>query len=216
MDENLKNKQLPSASVVKGEQEPDIPVYDNVGQVKRKKSFGKWVLGMFFGGMTPKEIIKNVVENDIVPGIKDNTRNSIVRVVDMALYENGKSPSSSKSTTSTTNYVSYYNKQADQKKALEDAKKKEREIIDNGFSNPAFHDKATADRFLNDLKEYVKKYEFISVHTLYTMRRMKIDYTWDKYIWEMEEILAIKGPTHINNPDWPWMIDLPQPHVDTN
>lgn len=216
MNEEIKNRRVPSGSIVQGEQQKDIRQYDNVGQIRRKKSFGKWLLGMFFGGMTVKQIAMNLLENDIVPGIKDNARNSMVRAIDMALYEGGKSPTASKPTSNTTNYVSYYSKTAEQKKALEEAKRKEQDVINEGFSNPAFKDRATADRFLNDLKAYVQKYEFISVHTLYQMRKMKIDYTWDKYIWEVEEIMSIKGPTHINNPDWPWMIDLPQPHPDNN
>ena len=58
-------------------------------------------------------------------------------------------------------------------------------------------------------------YPTLSVHTLYMMQNKHIDYTWDAYGWNREEILALgQGCVkHISDPYWPWMIQLPEAHL---
>ena len=70
-----------------------------------------------------------------------------------------------------------------------------------------------AEDFLNMMKSY--DYPTLSVHTMYMMQGKHIDYTWDAYGWNRDEILAL-GPDNIRptgNAEWPWMIVLPEAHI---
>lgn len=195
---------------------PDIqPFEGEVAGVKRKKSgFWAWMRKMFLSDRKPSEIAMDVLENNIVPGIKDNFRNGIVSSLDMFIYQGSKSPSQS----SANNNVQYNNifrsPTTSKQSAPQQTQNNNGVDLSNGFSNPCFKTREDARRFLYDkLKSY--DYPTLSVHTMYMMRSQHIDYTWDAYGWTKEEIASWddKMIKHIDNRDWPWMIDLPQAHV---
>ena len=206
-------------------QKPAVPEFTGeVAGAKRKgtNKFLRWLRKMFLSDQKPSDILMNIVENQIVPGIKDNFRNSIVSSVDMFMYPN------SKPTTTTNNNISYskiYN--SGQNNSLSNTTQRAQTNTDNqqdtnnGFTNPCFknlEDRIDKDgnkiqgakSFLALMKGY--DYPTLSVHTLYMMRKRHIDYTWDAYGWTKEEIANVRI-VHINNPDYPWMIDLPQAHL---
>ena len=90
----------------------------------------------------------------------------------------------------------------------------------NGFSNPTFKWKSNnnpeeigAEQFLAAMKN--RDYPTLSVMDLYTMRGMQISWTWDVWGWTKEEIQNVQI-VRINNPEKPWMIDLPQAHLINN
>ena len=199
------------------ERKKDIVQYDGVKQVKKKpeNQIWKWVKDMFFSGRTLKEILIDVAENQIVPQVKDNVRNAIVSFVDLGIYKDSRSASSSGTPNANfiTNYVNFSDKASQQKKALESNQQKEKEVINSGYETPAFPDRKKADDFIRSLHAYVTKYQTLSVQELAWMQRKVIDYTWDKYGWEKEEILEIKEPTHLNNPETPWAVMFPKAHV---
>lgn len=191
---------------------PAIPEFNGeVAGVKRKKKgigFWRWMRKMFLSDQKPSDIMKNVLEQQIVPGIKDNFRNSLVSSVDMFIYQ------SAKPNTTSNNNVAYgkiFNSQSNKPAVQQNQPAKENTPdMDKGFTNPCFRSKMDATSFLIMMKEY--DYPTLSVHTLYMMRKQHIDYTWDAYGWTREEIQNVQI-VHINNPDFPWMIDLPQAHV---
>lgn len=198
------------------ERRKDLKQFSGVKQVKKKDpgAFWSWLARMFFSGRSLKDIAKDVAENQIVPGIKDNVRNSLVSMIDMGIYKDHRTISSSSGTPGSfiTNYVAYGDKKKQQSAALAAAKQKEAETIKSGFENPAFANKRDADAFLDSMKAYVQKYETMSVQDLAWMQQKSIDFTWDKWGWYRDEILSIKSPVHINNPAAPWMIDMPKAH----
>jgi hypothetical protein len=169
---------------------------------------------MFFSGRTLRQICKDVAEDILIPGIKDNVRNGLVSAIDMGIYRDHKPGGAASSTPGSfiTNYVSSYDKKRQTQAALEANKKKDEETIKSGFEYPAFRSKKEADDFLASMHVYVQKYETMSVQDLAWMQSKSIDFTWDKWGWYRDEILAIKAPVHINNPDTPWVIDLPKAH----
>ena len=192
---------------------PDIPVFQGeTRQAKRKGGgFWKWFKKMFLSDRTPKEIAMEVVEQRIVPGLQDNFRNSAMAMLDGFIYKGGSAPVSGAS-----NQVSYnriyggQTRTAPSQNTVSDPKKEE---INKGFGNPCFRTQQAAHEFLATMKAY--DYPTLSVHTLYMMQSKHIDYTWDAYGWNREEILSL-GPNcvkHISDPDWPWMIQLPEAHV---
>lgn len=191
---------------------PAIPEFNGeVAGVKRKKKgigFWRWMRKMFLSDQKPSDIMKNVLEQQIVPGIKDNFRNSLVSSVDMFIYQ------SAKPNTTSNNNVAYgkiFNSQNNKPAMQQNQQAKDNTPdMDKGFTNPCFRSKMDATSFLIMMKEY--DYPTLSVHTLYMMRKQHIDYTWDAYGWTREEIQNVQI-VHINNPDFPWMIDLPQAHV---
>jgi hypothetical protein len=222
---------LPSNSHKSQEQQqqkdnrPAIPEFNGeVAGVKRKQkggSFLRWLRKMFLSDQKPSDIMKQVIEQQIVPGIKDNFRNSLVSSVDMFIYQSAK-PSST-----TSNNVAYgkifksgQNAAPANTQSAQQANPKSTDL-DKGFTNPCFRFLDTrmdangnrvqgAKDFLQMMKDY--DYPTLSVHTLYMMRKQRIDYTWDAYGWTREEIQNVQI-VHINNPDYPWMIDLPSAHV---
>ena len=192
---------------------PDIPEFEGeIAGVKRKKKgigFWKWMRKMFLSDQKPSKIFMDVVENQIVPGIKDNFRNSLVSSVDMFIYQ------SAKPNTTSNNNVAYgkiFNSQNNNKSSQQQNQQSNQNGPDmnNGFTNPCFRSKMDATSFLIMMKNY--DYPTLSVHTLYMMRKQHIDYTWDAYGWTREEIQNVQI-VHINNADFPWMIDLPSAHV---
>ena len=198
------------------ERRKDVKQFSNVRQFKKKEPspFWQWIRTMFFNGKTMKEIAKDVAEDVLVPGIKDNVRNSLVNLIDMRIYEDHKTSVASSGTPGSfiTNYVDSYDNKKQIQAALETNQKKDAETIKKGFEYPAFKNKRDADNFLASMHAYVQKYETMSVQDLAWMQSKSIDYTWDQYGWNRDEILAIKAPKHINNPDCPWIIDLPKAH----
>ena len=207
---------LPSNSHKSQEEakKPDIPEFQGeVAGVKRKNKGGKflrWLRKMFLSDQKPSEIFMNVVENQIVPGIKDNFRNSLVSSVDMFIYQSAKPASASNN--NNVAYGKIFNSASNNTVKTPSQPKQTESTPDmnNGFTNPCFRSKMDATSFLIMMKQY--DYPTLSVHTLYMMRKQHIDYTWDAYGWTREEIQNVQI-VHINNPDFPWMIDLPQAHV---
>lgn len=210
---NLIKKDRPSIE----ERRKDIQQFHNVKGVKKAEPgpVWTWIRKMFFSGRSLKDICIEVAEEILVPGIKDNIRNGLVNMIDMRIYEDHKpngNPTSTPSGSFLTNYVDSYNSKKQTKAELEVNKKKEEETIKNGFRYPAFKTKKEADDFLASMHAYVNKYETMSVQDLAWMKSESVDYTWDKWGWYRNEILSIKSPTHINNPEAPWIINLPKAH----
>ena len=216
------NNDIPANSQKAKEQQnskPEIVPFDgDVGGAKRKKSkVGAWFRKMFLSDRKPSEIALDVLENNIVPGIKDNFRNSFVSAFDMFIYQNAKSPNSSPG----NNSVSYNNifrssaTPAPRPQTPQQASNSNGLDLSNGFVNPCFKTRTEAERFLvGRMKAY--DYPTLSVHTMYMMMSKIIDYTWDAYGWTKEEIASwdpSKIIVHINSAEWPWMIDLPQAHM---
>lgn len=205
---------------------PPIPVFEGPSAgVKRKQNhpFWKWFKRMFLSDRKPKDILQEIVEQRIVPGIKDNVRNSAMATIDSFIY-----PGSSAAPVSTQNGISYNRVYSGQttKPAVQSAPAPDPrgDEINKGFSNPCFkHRRMTtlpdgrkengAEEFLALLKSY--DYPTLDVHTLYIMQGKHIDYTWTAYGWNREEIQALSPgcirPT--GNPEWPFMIVLPEAHM---
>ena len=204
---------------------PDIPEFEgDVAGVKRKENknkFLKWLRKMFLSDQKPSDIFMSIVENQIVPGIKDSVRNSVVSSIDMFMYQNSKPVST---TNNNISYSKIYSSQTNNTKVQSNQPKitsSSDQSMNEGFTNPCFKrldDEIRPDgsrvqgakSFLALMINY--DYPTLSVHTLYMMRKQHISYTWDAYGWTKEEIANVKI-VHINNPDYPWMIDLPPAHL---
>ncbi len=200
---------------------PVVPVFEgeSAGAIRKKsssKSFWRWCRKMFLSDRKPKDIAMDVIENQFVPGVIDTVRNALVSSLDMAFYKNSSSSSNSSNNISyskmyrgsSSNNNNITTRSSSPK--ISNSNQKTEDDMSNGFNNPCFKTQIDAIRFLNMMKEY--DYPTLSVHTLYMMRKKHIDYTWDAYGWTKEEIANV-NVVHINNPDYPWMINLPEAHV---
>ena len=222
MSQTPLNNDIPSNSQKAKEQQnakPEIVPFDGeVGGAKRKKGkITKWFRKMFLSDKKPSQIIKEAIEDIIVPGFKDNFRNSIVSCLDMFIY-NSSRPANSSPGNNSISYNNIFRSSASQSPkptAPAAASNNNGMDLSNGFVNPCFKTRIEAERFLvNKMKAY--DYPTLSVHTMYMMMSKHIDYTWDAYGWNKEEIASWDPSriiTHINSADWPWMIDLPQAHL---
>ena len=207
-------------------EKPPLPQFGGVGGVKRKpqSKFWAWFRKMFLSDRKPKDIFMDVIENQIVPGFKDNVRNSFVSSLDMFIYQGAKTTSQS-STGNHVNYNSMYKSQQANKMnrsapSTNSQQSNEDENTQNGFSNPTFKFRSNPDpknigavQFLESMKS--REFPTFSVMDLYTMRGQSISWTWDVWGWTKEEIQNVQI-VHINNPDKPWMIDLPPAHLINN
>lgn len=192
---------------------PEIPVFEGpTAGIKRKGSgaFWRWAKRMFLSDRKPKDILMEVVEQRIVPGIKDNMRNSAMATIDSFIYQGA-----SAAPVSMQNNISYnkiYSGQQTRGVTPQPQQDPKAEELNKGFANPCFQTQNDAVTFLNLMKSY--DYPTLSVHTMYMMQKKHIDYTWDAYGWNKEEIAAL-GPNCIRttgNSQWPWMIVLPPAH----
>lgn len=202
----------------KAPQRPPVPEFNGkTAGMKRKQEnkFFRWLRKMFLSDQKPSDILMAVVEQQIVPGIKDNFRNSLMSSVDMFIYPNSRPANQSSNNIS---YSRIYNSQNNASNRVKSQTQQPQPQTQNttgvdlssGFTNPCFQRLDEANQFLGLMQNY--DYPTLSVHTLYMMRKQHIDYTWDAYGWTKEEIAGVKV-VHINNTDYPWMIDLPPAHV---
>jgi hypothetical protein len=200
------------------ERKKDLVQYDNVKQVKKKSgnTTVEWLRAMFLSGRSLKDILLDVAENQIIPQIKDNFRNSLVSIIDLGIYKDHRSGSSSTTPSGSfiTNYVQFSNNSSNTtQKKLEATKEDEKKLVENGYSVPAFRTKYEAEDFLRSIHAYLDKYDTLSVLELAWMQQRTVDYTWDKYGWDREELKKIKEVTHINNSETPWIVNLPKAHI---
>lgn len=193
---------------------PEVVPFDGeTAGAKRKGSpFWRWMRKMFLSDRKPSEIIMDVLENNVVPGIKDNFRNSIVTGLDGFIYQNSAPV---KTGNNNISYNNIFRGSNTQQPKVEESSRESGKDKNSGFVNPCFKTRQEAERFLNTkMKTY--DYPTLSVHTMYMMMSKHIDYTWDKYGWNREEVASwdpAKIIVHINSSEWPWMINLPQAHV---
>lgn len=216
MDDIPSNSQKSKQSAPpKSTDKPEIPVFNGETRQARRKTggFWRWIRKMFLSDRTPKEIAMEVVEQRIVPGLQDNFRNSAMAMLDGFIYKGGSAPGAY--TGNSVNYNRIYNGQQQARPAITASQPTDprQEEINKGFGNPCFKTQQDAYAFLSLMKGY--DYPTLSVHTMYMMQKKHIDYTWDAYGWNREEILALSSSCikHIGDPDWPWMIQLPEAHV---
>lgn len=199
-DNNSLTRVKPTAE----EKRKDLPVFKGVKQVKKKESGGwwKWIAAMFFSGRSLKEICRDVLKNEVVPNVQDGVYSSLTSMLSMAIYKDRKPGTAGSAVPGSfiTNYVAYGDRKKQQAAALEASKKKEEETVKSGFEIPAFPSREMANDFLMSMKAYVQKYETLSVHDLAWMQQKTIDYTWEKWGWEKDEILAIKEATRFSQP----------------
>ena len=225
---NSKKQQQTQGQGTQGENsKPPVPVFEGPSAgVKRKQAhpFWKWFKRMFLSDRKPKDILMEVVNERIVPGIKDNFRNSTIATIDSFIYPGtGAAPVSTQN--GITNYNKVYNNQQMRSAPVQQQTQDPRsDEINKGFSNPCFkHRRLTtlpdgrkeqgAEEFLAMLKSY--NYPTLDVHTLYMMQGKHIDFTWTAYGWNQDEIQAL-GPGCIRNTgnnEWPFMIVLPEAHI---
>ena len=207
----------------------DLPQFSGVVQVKRAKGDGflSWICRLLFSGRSPKEIAKEVIINDVAPSIQDGLYNTGVSLLGKTIYRENQGPGKGGTVPGSfvmTNYVNYADRNKQKAAAIEASKQSEEETVKSGFENPAFTSYKAAEDFLNGIKGYCQKYDKISVHDLAWMQKKTIDYTWEKYGWEKEEIMAIREPSRFvppmtvddgkgNKIRLTHYIDLPKAHV---
>lgn len=205
---------------------PEVPVFQGeTRQAKRKTGgFWRWMKKMFLSDRSPKDIVKEVIEYNVVPGLKDNFYNSVTSAISGFIYQGGV-PAGRGGTQNGVNYNKIYSGQTARPAAQQTPQSGTKEDeINKGFGNPCFKSRTTrrlpngqveqgAEDFLNMMKTY--DYPTLSVHTLYMMQHKHIDYTWDAYGWTREEILSLGTDCirRTGDADWPWMIALPEAHV---
>ena len=205
----------------------ELKQFSGVASVKRKpvNSFFGWISRMFFSGKTWKEIVKDVIEQQVVPEIKQGARDALVSIIDMKFdkdYTPG--PSTTVKTVNNGSFVTQYLDYSAEstkniKAELEANQKKDEEIRKSGYELPAFTTRDEANAFLASMHAEAGRFGDLSVHDIAMKQGKSIDWTWEAYGWTKEQILAIKGPTRLSKPmvingvRYNYVIDLPTARV---
>lgn len=182
----------------------DLQVFTGVKQIKKKEQspMWRWITSVLLSGRKPKDILKEVLDKEIVPNLQDGVYNSATSVLRMAIYKDGKPGNVTQTAPGSfiTNYVSFADKKKQQQAATEAAKQQEAETVNSGYETPAFQNRDMAENFLRSMKAYASKYDQMSVHDLAWMQNKSIDFTWEKWGWQSEEILAIRDVSRFPQP----------------
>lgn len=181
--------------------------FSGVGSAKKRptNSLLSWLSKMFFSGKSWKDILKEIIEQQVVPELRDSARNAIVSAIDMKIYKDYTPGSPAGTQVSNGGFITKYldysaaSTKATQK-ALEANQKKDEEIKKSGYELPAFTNERQAIAFLNSLHQEAERFGSLSVHDIAWKQGKSIDYTWDAYGWPKEMILAVKRPTRISPP----------------
>lgn len=190
----------------------DIQVFDGVGAVKKRErtGFSKWLCEVFFSGRSLKEILWDIFNEQLVPEGRDMLRNGLVSLIDARFYKDSK-PGSYTVQGSSGNFITRYidyskmagkapTKNAATEAALAANKEKDKETIQAGYELPSFPNAKSAEDFLNSMKAEADKYEQLSVYDMAWKRGQKVDYGWEEYGWNKDEILAIRAPSRFRQP----------------
>lgn len=193
----------------------ELQVFSGVGSVRKKEKtgFAKWFSEMFLSGRSWKDVALDVLNNQIVPEVKDSLFNAGVEIARGRFYKDASpgtynSYSGAQSGSFITRYIDYgkksaqaaATKNAQTQAALEANQEKEKETVQAGYDVPTFPDRANAVAFLNSMKAEVSRYKEMSVHDLWWKRGKHISYTWDAYGWNEAEIMAIREPSRLPKP----------------
>lgn len=192
----------------------DIQVFEGVGAVKKRErtGFSKWFCEVFLSGRSLKDILWDIFNEQIVPEGRDMVRNGLVSIIDARFYKDSKPGSySSIPGGSAGNFITRYidyskmSGKAPTKNAATEAARtanaeKDKETLRAGFELPSFPNYKSAEDFLNSMKAEASKYDELSVYDMSWKRGIKVDYTWEEYGWNKDEILAIRSPSRFRTP----------------
>ena len=186
------------------ERRKDLQVFTGVKQIRKKEQspIWRWITSVLLSGRKPKDILMEVLDKEIVPNLQDGVYNSATSALRMAIYKDGKPGNVTQTAPGSfiTNYVSFADKNKQKQASAEAAKQQEAETLNSGYETPAFPNRDMAENFLRSMKAYASKYDDMSVHDLAWMQNKSIDFTWEKYGWRSDEILAIKDISRFPQP----------------
>ena len=194
-------------------EQKELAVFEGVGAVtkKEKTGFAKWFSEMFWSGRTWKEVWIDQRDNHIVPEGKDILFNAVVGIISSLIYREPTAGGGGYSSGSfignvMTRYVDYNKmstsgtKNQKTQEALAANKEKDKEIMKTGYELPTFPNYQSAKAFLDSMKAEAIKYEEISVYDMSWKRGKTIDWGWEEWGWNKDEILSIKEPSRFRQP----------------
>lgn len=194
------------------EQQKDLQVFEGVGGIRKKErtGFAKWFCEVVLSGRSLKEVLRDILTNQIVPEGRDMARNAAVAVLDGLIYKDAKPgqyvSSAGQSGNFITRYIDYSKmsgsgtKNAATQAAYEANKEKDQETLKAGYDLPMFPSYQTARDFLNSMKAEITRYDTMSVYDVQWKRGKTVAWTWNAYGWNKDEILAIREPSRFRQP----------------
>lgn len=139
-----------------------VVVTDGV-QVK-KKSVGKKFADFFFEDMTPGEIAKMFVYEQLFPAIKDGIHDILSDLTDTMFYGRPRAKSGSKHRSgSYTSYGSYSNSSRPESRE----RRSNSYRVANDFDDITFDSREKACRVLDELLELLSKFKEVSIGDFY-------------------------------------------------
>lgn len=147
------------------------------GRASSGKSLGRKITETFISGDI-KDVKEYILDDVIIPGIKDFISELITNGTDMLLYGSTRKSRKSKN-NGTTNYNSIYDGNRKEERKKKDAVN--RDIYD--YNEIAFDDRAKATLVLDKLEDLLDEYKMVSVADMKEASGFQSDYTDNNWGW---------------------------------
>lgn len=193
------------------EETPKVPekiVSGNV--IRRKKPWHKRAADLLFGGSSPRDIWAYVLLDVLVPAGRDAIANSAREGIELLVYPDGRnirhrSGSRHRSSSNRIRYdvISDRGHSSDYRR---DISRRARSVHD--FDEILLDSRVAAEEVIQQLYEYLERYEEVTVSQLYSLLGIKPAYTDDKYGW-----MDLRGLRPVRTRGGQYLLDLPKPEL---
>lgn len=181
------------------------------GEVKRRKKprYKRWA-ELFFGGSTPRDIGGYILLDVLIPAARDTVVNAGREGLELLIYPDGRHVSSrhydDRPRRSRGSRVRYDIVSAPgSRQRPRDISSRARSVHD--FDEILIDSRVEAEEIIQQLYEYLERYEEVTVAQLYGLLGISPAYTDQKYGW-----LDLRGLRPIRTKDG-YLLDLPKPEA---
>lgn len=163
----------------------------NVSQVvtgkvtRKKKSLGRKFVEIFFAdGESIGDIKTYVVEEIIVPSIKENIADAINGAIGMLFFGEARRRSGSKKNSGSTkvNYGGYFNGGGDTRRERMPKSSRDRDSVD-ALDDFIFESRQDAEQVYDEMMEILDKYEQVTVADYLDLLGITSEFTDHRYGW---------------------------------
>ena len=179
MDYNDLSKKCPGNSKTTGrstntERPKTKKIITGGGRVKEKGFFTKFV--ETFVGMPVEDVAHNLIQETVVPAIKNTVLDSLNNGFEMLLY--GETSHRSKNKSGYKAYSSYYDNKNSSKSSSSS-----RRSSRYGVKEYLFEKKQDAIDVLDDMRDMIAEYDEVSVSNYYGLIGLTQDFTDEEHGW---------------------------------
>lgn len=179
--------------------------------VRRKKPFHKRAAELFFGGSNPRDIWAYVLIDVLVPAGRDMIAGAARESIELLVYPDGRSISSRnrRHRSSSGGSRIRYDIISDRGRERPDRREMSRRARSvHDFDEILLSSRVEAEEVIQQLYEYLERYEEVTLAQLYGLLGITPAYTDEKYGW-----LDLRGLRPVRTRGGEYLLDLPKPEL---